>query len=737
MTSSPPCKTILILAANPKETTPLRLDEEVREIEEGLRRSEHRGAFTVKSRWATRPLDMQRAVLEEKPCIVHFSGHGVGTDGIVLEDRVGRAKPVGGRALAKLFSLVSDQVECVLLNACHSQRQAEAIAEHIGTVIGMSQAVGDQAALQFAIGFYDALGAGRDFAFAYQWGCTAIEMEGLDESLTPVLLQQGAVVSEDADGDRDTLPAIAPRSQETGSATGSAAAAPPAPATSAHLFISYKRDVLPDEAIALQLHEALSPTHEVAIDQSMLVGTKWQAWIDEQLQQADFLIVLLSEASVKSEMVMRELQKAHKLAHQQGKPKILPVRLAYRVPFAYPLSEYLNEINWAFWRDEADTAALIAALQRAIAGGTLPINTPTLKEELLEPAIAGSLPPPTPMAQPLELPEGTMDLESQFYVERSSDRIGLETIQQQGVTITIKGPRQMGKSSLLIRIMNAARSQQKRVVFLDFQFFDRTALSEADLFYRRFCQWLSLKLRLPDETAQWWELYGSMGNPLTCTYYLQDHLLPELGSPVVLAMDEVESMFGTPFRTDFFGMLRGWHNSRAMEPIWKQLDLALVTSTEPYQLIEDLNQSPFNVGQVVELADFSPEQVADLNQRHGMPFSTDQLYELMGLLHGHPYLVRRALYLVASRRMSVNELFERRLDERGPFGDHLRYHLSRVYNHKTLVDCLLQVFKDQTCSDEGLFFRLRGAGLIRREGQRVVPRCRLYEAYFQEHLRGG
>ena len=384
---------------------------------------------------------------------------------------------------------------------------------------------------------------------------------------------------------------------------------------------------------------------------------------------------------------------------------------------------------------------MIAELQKAIAGEALSIITPEQKEELLEPIQQEEFPAPTPMAQPLmaqplELPGGTIDLESNFYVTRTADAVALETIQHQGVTITIKGPRQMGKSSLLIRIMNAARELEKRVIFLDFQFFDKAALSDADLFYRRFCQWLSIKLRLADRTEQWWQDFGLMGNPLTCTYYLQDYLLAKLNSPILLAMDEVESMFGTPFRTDFFGMLRGWHNSRATEPIWKQLDLALVTSTEPYQFIEDLNQSPFNVGQVLELKDFSLEKVVTLNQRHNNPFSNKQLDQLMDLLHGHPYLVRRALYLVASGRISVEELFQRSAEEQGPFGDHLRYHLSRVYDHKTLVNGLLQVFRTETCPNERIFFRLRGAGLIRREGRKVVPRCQLYKAYFQEHLGG-
>jgi hypothetical protein len=122
------------------------------------------------------------------------------------------------------------------------------------------------------------------------------------------------------------------------------------------------------------------------------------------------------------------------------------------------------------------------------------------------------------------------------------------------------------------------------------------------------------------------------------------------------------------FGTDFFSMLRSWHNNRAlpMYRIWKQFDLALVTATEPYHLIADLNQSPFNVGEVIALKDFNAEQVRDLNQRHGSPLSAPQERQLMDLLQGHPYLVRRALYLLAKPQITVAELFKDRLDGSQP-----------------------------------------------------------------------
>jgi hypothetical protein len=201
-------------------------------------------------------------------------------------------------------------------------------------------------------------------------------------------------------------------------------------------------------------------------------------------------------------------------------------------------------------------------------------------------------------------------------------------------------------------------------------------------------------------------------------------------------MDEVDALFATPFRTDFFSMLRSWHNSRATQPLWKQLDLALVTSTEPYQLIEDLNQSPFNVGEVLELEDFGPPQVNDLIVRHGLQLAADDAKNLLDLLSGHPYLTRKALYLLAGNRCTPRELLERATDDRGPFGDHLRYHLFRLRDRDDLVRSLREIIHHQRCGDIDMLFRLRGAGLVRKVGNAVVPRCQLYANYFRESLGG-
>lgn len=182
-------KTILILAANPTSTSRLRLDEEVREIDEGLRRANKREEFKLEQKWAVRQRDFYRAMLDCQPQIVHFSGHGAGQDGIVLDDETGQPALICADALGSMFKLFATKgVECVLLNACYSEVQAKAISQHVNYVIGMNQAVGDKAAIAFSVAFYDALAAGQQVEFAYELGCSIL-IKYLEQQ-TPVLFKK-------------------------------------------------------------------------------------------------------------------------------------------------------------------------------------------------------------------------------------------------------------------------------------------------------------------------------------------------------------------------------------------------------------------------------------------------------------------------------------------------------------------------------------------------------------------
>lgn len=180
---------ILFLSADPKDSPRLRLGQEAREIHEQLQRAKLRDQFDFHQRSCIRATDLTQAMLDIRPDIVHFSGHGEQSGDLHFEDEIGNKVSISPDALRTLFQQFSDCTKCVILNACHSEIQAKSTAEHIDFVVGMKTAIGDPAAIAFSIGFYQALGAGRPIDEAYELGCIQIRIQGLKEELTPVLLR--------------------------------------------------------------------------------------------------------------------------------------------------------------------------------------------------------------------------------------------------------------------------------------------------------------------------------------------------------------------------------------------------------------------------------------------------------------------------------------------------------------------------------------------------------------------
>ncbi|MDZ8078252.1 MAG: AAA-like domain-containing protein [Nostoc sp. DcaGUA01] len=571
-TSTRKKKTILFLAANPKNSTPLDLTQEVKEIDAGLQRSQKRDRFQLEQVWAVTPGDVQRAMLEYKPQIVHFSGHGMGEKGLVLENLTGQAQLVSSKALAGLFELFAEKLECVVLNACYSEVQAIAIAHNIPYVIGMNQAVGDWAARLFAVGFYDALGAGESIEFAYKLGCNRIALEGIAEDFIPV--------------------------------------------------IKRTTDVGKIDLESLPVPEILEPT------------------------------------------------------------------------------------------------------------------SPTRK---LEPVLSGtsrSLVSPATQAVALEEPEGQVSLESRLYVERPPiEKRCCEAIIKSGALIRIKAPRQMGKSSLMLRILNHATKQDYQTASLNFQLVDRDSLRSLDQFLQWFCNSVTGELNLDDRLADYWK--EGVGSKNKCTNYFQRYLLPELKRPVLLCLDEVDEVFQyLKIATDFFGMLRAWHEDAKLKPIWKNLRLVIVHSKEVYIPL-NINQSPFNVGVPIELPQLTQEQVMDLLQRHGLKWGEAKVGQLMAMVGGHPFLIRAALYQIARGEMSLEQLLLIAPTEGGLYGEHLRRHLLNLEGDEKILAAMKQVVAvDHPVSiSTSEAFKLTSMGLVQFQNNSVVPLCNLYRQYFRERLR--
>jgi hypothetical protein len=188
---------ILFLAANPEGTDRILLDEEIRAIKERIRASEYRDRLEIESEWAVRPLDLQRALLEHAPDIVHFSSHGTQNEELVLHDENGQSKPVSKEALQHLFSILNDNIKVVVLNACYSEPQAQAIIRTIPCAVGMSKAIGVKAANTFSEAFYLAVGAGAKVKRAFDLGVNALLLQGISEERTPQLkVKEGVDISQ-------------------------------------------------------------------------------------------------------------------------------------------------------------------------------------------------------------------------------------------------------------------------------------------------------------------------------------------------------------------------------------------------------------------------------------------------------------------------------------------------------------------------------------------------------------
>ena len=508
--------------------------------------------------------------------------------------------------------------------------------------------------------------------------------------------------------------------------------------------MSYKHDVQPDVRLANAVSKRLSADqHDVFIDSKIALGDEWPKVIGEQLTASEYLIVFLSEAATASEMVIEEVAIARRVRNKQGKPKILPVRIANEAPFPYDLGAWLDRIQSAFWRTDADDAVIVDHLASAVGNKLEKAAVGTAASALATDgnAVAQGTKIVTPLPsfdprwlEQLDAPGGSVRLSSPFYVQRSLDTDAAQALSQPGVTLLLNGGRQTGKSSVLARLFQHARDKGRPAVFIDFQRLDSAQLGDLNSLLRYIADVLAIKLKTNANAQGYWST--PLGPIDKLTSFVEGEILDHAVAPVVLLMDEVDRVFGHPCCDDFFGLLRSWHNSRAFDPLWEQLDLVLAYSTEASLLIGDQNQSPFNVGHPLETSDFTLEEVLLLNQKHGSPLKKDtEIDGLMELLAGHPFLTRKALYELVKRPMTFAALRSCAAYDDGPFADHLHRYLVVVGENSDHQAVFKAALSTGMCETDKAFHALRSAGLIRGHSRLAVqPRCELYWRYFKDRL---
>lgn len=498
-------------------------------------------------------------------------------------------------------------------------------------------------------------------------------------------------------------------------------------------FISYTHGE-PDSTFADGLaHHLRENGVEVFIDTDIRLADNWVEKIEDHLGQADFLILLISKLSITSDMVLEEVRRAHE-RKRAGDLRFVPVRLDYTGALPYDLGGYLSRIQYTTWQPGAQPEAVYAEIVTAIQSpepDLLPDSADSA-EAVAQMAEAIHSGPPLPSFD-ARLETGTVRADSPFYVRRSEDdRIEELLALDDGRTIVVGGPRQVGKSSLLAMAQAWAEEHHYLCCYITFQGMDPDQLDSLP----GLLKYLAAKLHRDLDTAlhpkDVWDDF--LGHKESFAVFVEDAILRGADSQVVLFFDEVDLIFRRDYSNSFFGMLRSWHENRARRENWNKLNILIGHATDPSTWIEDDNQSPFNVGVNLYPEDLTPAHVRRLIERHeGLDVAIcDAVIDLCG---GQPYLIRRALYAVAKEDLTVAELATQARTERSPFRDHLnrfRIHLERK---PKLALAMKLVIRDNRCDDEDDFQSLRAAGLIAGDTKNDCrTRCGLYREYFERHL---
>ncbi len=521
------------------------------------------------------------------------------------------------------------------------------------------------------------------------------------------------------------------------------------------LFISYShkdetlREKLGDHLAALQREGVIDLWH----DRKITAGQEWAGAIDDNLEAADIILCLVSAGFLNSPFCTdKELSRALE-RHRSGEACVIPVILR-PADWQHTLLASLQALPGnakpvTKWSNQDEAFVSVANGIREVAkklaerpgraGSSAPTGNPSSTPAPASappapaPAAATSPAPPVAPAAALEIPEGPVRHDSAFYIHPTDEARCTDELDKPGALIRIKSPQGFGKSSLAARLLAYASGKGYRTVALNLEGTDQKFFADPELFMQWFCASVGKELGLRVRKEEYWDdIFGANDNS---TDYFEKYLLKPDATPLVLAIDNFDRIFAHPaIETDFSNLLRSWYERARSNPLWERFRLVLSHSQESY-LQKDINQSPFNVGLPVELGELPPEEVARLVALHGLNLSEAELGQLLELVGGHPYLVRKALYELANGLPFATYLREAPT-EAGVYGDHLRGILKAVEDHPELAEALRQVVNSsepvKLRAEQA--FKLESLGVLVPEANLVRPRCRLYATYLADRL---
>ena len=330
-----------------------------------------------------------------------------------------------------------------------------------------------------------------------------------------------------------------------------------------------------------------------------------------------------------------------------------------------------------------------------------------------------------------ENPGGSIPLNSKFYIERPpwEERIYAE-IAKPGSLIRIRSPRKMGKTSLMLRLIDRAKSLGYQTINLDFLEADTAFFENTEKFLRWFCSNIARRLKSSINLDDYWD--EDIGYKVCCTLYLED-LLETIETPLVLTLNEVNCVFKYPnIAQDFLPLLRFWHEQARMTEAWEKLRLVIIHTTEIYVSLS-VNQSPFNIGLAIKLSEFTSAQVQDLAQRYGLKLTDEEIQELMEMVGGHPYLIHLALDSIYHHDLTMAKLLKEAPTQTGIYSNYLRSLWIALQKQPALASTFKELITNSANIqvEPNIAYQLESLGLVKLDGNICVPCCKLYSLYFK------
>ncbi|MEO0537770.1 MAG: AAA-like domain-containing protein [Cyanobacteria bacterium P01_A01_bin.123] len=395
---------------------------------------------------------------------------------------------------------------------------------------------------------------------------------------------------------------------------------------------------------------------------------------------------------------------------------------------------YVRDVGFRLWHLLSDT------LGQKISKSNV---RSVLSRQARRQAIAPKNSPPAPLQLPPQLwpnttlayPNGPVPLHSKFYIQRPPlEARAYAEITRPGGFVRIRAPRQMGKTSLLRRIVHQAQIENMATVSINFCRADRLVFSSFERFLRWICANISRQLNLTCELDHYWD--AELGCKVSCSSYFENCLLARLEQPLLIALDDVNVLFNYPeIASEFLLLLRSWYEDACELPTWQKLRWVIAHSHDLY-LPMPTGQLPLNLGISLSLTDFTPTQVQTLSLLHGLDWAENPacLKPLFNLLGGHPSLTRLALYHLAQGTVTHDQLIQKATFPTGIYSQHLRQCLATIALDEDLKVNLQRIMTSDRPAEVDLIVacQLESLGLVRLNADGVVPRCDLYRRYFGE-----